>query len=74
MLLVFILLYLGRKSPFQGGEWCYNNITKERKKMLKYNYYLKDKNMKIFHSVSDNREIEDYLQAINRLVLVAQKK
>ena len=41
--------------------------------MLKYNYYLKDKNMKIFHSVSDNRKIEDYLQAINRLVLVAQK-
>lgn len=62
------------KKPFSGGEWCYNNITKERKKMLKYNYYLKDKNMKIFHSVSDNREIEDYLQAINRLVLVAQKK
>ena len=45
--------------------------------MLKYNYYLKDKNMKIFHSVSDNRKIEDYLQAINgvynRLVLVVQK-
>lgn len=45
--------------------------------MLKYNYYLKDKNMKIFHSVSDNRKIEDYLQAINgvynRLALVVQK-
>ena len=41
--------------------------------MLKYNYYLKDKNMKIFHSVSDNRKIENHLQAINRLVLVAKK-
>lgn len=45
--------------------------------MLKYNYCLKDKNMKIFHLVSDNREIEEYLQAINgvysKVALVVQK-
>lgn len=45
--------------------------------MLKYNYCLKDKNMQVFHLVSDNREIEEYLQAINgvygKLVLVLQK-
>lgn len=45
--------------------------------MLKYDYCLKDKNMKVFHLVSDNREIEEYLQAINgvygKLVLVLQK-
>lgn len=45
--------------------------------MLKYGYYLKDKNYKTFSLVGDNREIEDFLKQINgvynRLVWVVQK-
>lgn len=45
--------------------------------MLKYDYCLKDKNMKVFHLVRDDKEIEEYLQAINgvysKIALVLQK-